>query len=66
MGRQADLSLRDFAKSWFTTVQELLDKAQLRPHPLRMMEGGFPGVLEGLDMLRKKQVSGVKLVYSIP
>jgi hypothetical protein len=63
--RDADSSLREFAKAWFATVQHLLDQEKLKPHPLRLMSGGLDGVLEGLSILRKKQVSGQKLVYSL-
>jgi hypothetical protein len=63
--RDADPSLREFAKVWFATAQHLLDQGRLRPYPLRRMSGGLDGVLDGLSVLRKKQVSGQKLVYSL-
>lgn len=65
MERPANPELREFAKKWFTTVQELLDQGRLKTHPIKTMEGGLEGVIEGLDMLVKKQVSGQKLVYRI-
>jgi hypothetical protein len=63
MKREPNPELREFAKTWFTTVQQLLDEDKLKPHPLRLMEGGLPAVLEGFDLLKKKKVSGQKLIY---
>jgi len=65
MGRDGDPSLREFAKTWFTTVQELLDAGKLRSHPLEMMPGGLQGVFEGTDLLRKNVISGKKLIYRL-
>lgn len=65
LGRPADPEMREYAKSWFVTVQNLLDQGKLKHHPMRLMDGGLGGVIDGLDMLKKKQVSGQKLVYSL-
>jgi NADPH:quinone reductase-like Zn-dependent oxidoreductase len=65
MEREADPELREFAKKWFTTVQELLDGERLRTHPIREMDGGLEGVMGGIDLLQRKEVSGQKLVYSL-
>jgi NADPH:quinone reductase-like Zn-dependent oxidoreductase len=64
--REGDAEVRKFAEKWFKTAQQLLDEGKLKLHPLRLMPGGFQGVLDGMDMLRKKQVSGEKLVYRVP
>jgi hypothetical protein len=29
------------------------------------MPGGFQGVIDGMEKLRKKEISGVKLVYRV-
>lgn len=55
--------MREIAKVWFTTVQELLDTGKLKPHPQRIVEGGLSAVVNGLELIRKKKVSGQKLVY---
>ncbi|KAK5132881.1 Trans-enoyl reductase fsl5 [Meristemomyces frigidus] len=65
MKRDAAPELREFANKWFITVQQLLDDGKLRPHPLKQMTGGLPAVFEGTELLRKKAVSGQKLVYSL-
>lgn len=57
--------MREFALKWFTTVQRLLDEGSLQTHPLRLMDGGLPGVLDGMELLRRKMISGEKLVFRI-
>jgi hypothetical protein len=37
----------------------------VRTHPIKEMEGGLEGIIQGLDMLKKKEVSGQKLVYML-
>ena len=65
-GREGSTETREFAVKWFKTAQQLLDEGKLKTHPLKVMPGGFKGVLEGMDLLRKKQISGQKLVYRVP
>ncbi|KAI9925936.1 Trans-enoyl reductase fsl5 [Aspergillus wentii] len=63
--KEADAEQRKFGIEWFTTAQKLLDEGKLKPHPIRVMEGGFDGVFEGLDLLKKKTISGQKLVCRV-
>jgi hypothetical protein len=37
----------------------------LKAPPLQVIEGGFDGLLEGLDLLRQNKVSGRKLVLDL-
>jgi NADPH:quinone reductase-like Zn-dependent oxidoreductase len=43
-------------------LQGLLDKGALMTHPVQMLGGRLPGVLEGLKLLKSGSVSGKKLV----
>lgn len=56
---------RKFAEHWFQVAQGLLDTGAIVPHPIRQESGGLKGVIDGVDMVRKGEVSGVKLVYRI-
>ena len=60
--READEELREFGVDWFNTVQRLLDEGTIKTHPVKVVNGGFDGVADGLELLRQKQVSGQKLV----
>lgn len=64
-GRPGDADVKKFAVKLFKTAQTLLDKGLLKAHPLQPMPGGLQGVLDGMDLLRKKQISGKKLVYRL-
>ncbi|GAP83760.1 putative zinc-binding dehydrogenase family [Rosellinia necatrix] len=58
--------LRSFGKQWFLTAQRMLDRGEVRPHPIRIGEKfGLEGVLEGIEILRQGALSGEKLVYRI-
>jgi NADPH:quinone reductase-like Zn-dependent oxidoreductase len=64
-GREASMEDYEFGRKWFAIVQQLLDQGKLRTHPLKYGQGGFQGVLEGVDILRKRMISGQKLIYRI-
>jgi hypothetical protein len=63
--RDANEELREFGVKWCKTIQQLLDNGKLKSHPLRLMPGGLAGVPDGVELLRKKQISGAKLVYTV-
>ncbi|KAK6064321.1 zinc-binding dehydrogenase family [Seiridium cupressi] len=63
----ADPMLRRFGSDWFQCAQRLLSCGEIRAHPVRIGENaGFQHILEGVELLRRKAVSGEKLVYRIP
>lgn len=51
-----------WARSWYRTIQHLVDGGKLRPSPVKLLSGRFEGILEGLKMLKEGTVSGQKLV----
>lgn len=57
--------LREMAGPLFERIQKLLDTRKLRPHNVKVESGGLPAVLGGVDKIRKGEISGVKLVYSL-
>jgi len=63
--RDADPEMRSFGVSWYQNLQILLDGSKLKPHPLKELKNQFDGVLEGIKMLKNKEVSGEKLVVAI-
>ncbi|KAF4631659.1 hypothetical protein G7Y89_g6482 [Cudoniella acicularis] len=64
-GSPPDLKCREFGRRWFQTMQKLIDDGKIRSHPPRVMPGGIKDIFEGIEMMRKKEVSGEKLVYRI-
>ncbi len=63
--RSADEEMRQFGVDYFIMVQKLLDEGKIKPHPVRLLEGGLEGVKGGLELLRNKMVSGQKLVCNL-
>lgn len=55
----------DFMAEFQALAGRLLQEGKIVPHPHRVREGGLRGVLEGLNDLREKKVSGEKLVYRV-
>ncbi|OJJ70826.1 hypothetical protein ASPBRDRAFT_178553 [Aspergillus brasiliensis CBS 101740] len=64
-GREASPEDRKFGARLTEEVQRLLDEGKVDVHPTRVMEGGWKGVLEGVDLVRRQTVSGQKLVYVV-
>ena len=61
----ADPELRQWGIGFYQSIQRLVDEKKLRAHPLRVIEGRFEGILRGLDMLKRREVSGQKLVVKL-
>lgn len=62
--REPNEEYRKFGIEWFQTVQWLLDEGKLKTHPIKVGNTGLEGVLDGLELLKKKQISGQKLIFS--
>ena len=56
---------RAFAEQFWPVVRKLLADGKIKVHPYVVGKDGLKGVIEGLDLLRREQVSGLKLVYNI-
>jgi NADPH:quinone reductase-like Zn-dependent oxidoreductase len=63
--RPADSTMAEFGASWTTTLQQLLDNGLIRPHPIMIRQGGLAEVLNGIEDVRAKRISGKKLVYTV-
>ena len=64
--RPAIAQQREIGRWWFATLQRLWAEGKIKPHPIKVGEGGFEGILKGIDLLRKGKVARQKLVYFIP
>lgn len=64
-GRKANAAAKTFCEEWNRTLQGLLDRGLIRTHPQCVRDTGLVGVLEGLEDIRAKKVSGQKLVYTL-
>ncbi|KAI0432522.1 putative zinc-binding oxidoreductase ToxD [Xylaria sp. FL1042] len=55
----------EFGKRWFPMAEKLWGEGKLKTHPEKVGAGGLLGCLEGMEEMRRGQVSGVKLVYRV-
>ena len=55
---------REFARKWFLLAEYLLMDGLIKPHPHKVM-GGLEHIVDGVDLVRKGQVAGSKLVYKV-
>lgn len=65
-GRKGKPEDRRLGKEAFEVVEELLGKGEIETHPAKVMEGGWKGVVRGVDVVRGQGLSGEKLVYAVP
>lgn len=64
--RPGDPALFEIGKQWAAEIEALMESDGFKPHPLRELDNGWNSIIEGLDLLRKGEVSGQKLVVKIP
>jgi hypothetical protein len=63
--RKASKKLFDIGVSWTKEMQGLLDQDKIQTQPVHEVKGGFEGILEALEMLRRGDPKGKKLVVNI-
>jgi NADPH:quinone reductase-like Zn-dependent oxidoreductase len=64
-GREPEPKALAFAEELLNQSQKHLDLGEIRNHPARVQPGGFVGVLDGIESIRRNEVSGFKLVYLV-
>lgn len=57
--------LEEFAPPLYLRIQELVDEGCLRPHPVTILDTGFEGIVDGVNKIRRGEVSGTKLIYRL-
>lgn len=62
---EAEPRLRELAVPIFAVIERLLHEGKIQPHPIKSEGGGYEGLIRGVDIVRKGELSGQKLVYSL-
>ncbi|RAH64138.1 zinc-binding alcohol dehydrogenase family protein [Aspergillus aculeatinus CBS 121060] len=56
----------DFAVEWMRKLWPFLQDGKIKPHPVRVVEGGLKGLAEqGFEIMRQGKLSGEKLVVEV-
>jgi hypothetical protein len=66
-GQEWPANSEDFelGKTFVTLAEKLLEANLIKNHPVKLMEGGLEGILDGMQYLKDGKVSGVKVVYQV-
>ncbi|KAL7779598.1 hypothetical protein CFE70_009102 [Pyrenophora teres f. teres 0-1] len=64
-GRPPSEDLRQYGIKLWQIASRLLNEGKLRHHPLRIMDGGFDTIMDGLQLVSKGQLSGEKIVVRL-
>jgi NADPH:quinone reductase-like Zn-dependent oxidoreductase len=62
---EAEPKYLEWSAPLYEDIQKVFDQGKIRPHPIVTSPGGFEALLEGVGKLRRKEVSGHKLVYVV-
>jgi hypothetical protein len=63
--REASPADRALSANIFAATQTLLDAGRIKSHPVKVLDGRWAGVIQGVDMIRTGAVSGQKLVVRV-
>jgi NADPH:quinone reductase-like Zn-dependent oxidoreductase len=63
--REASPADRALSANIFAATQTLLDAGRIKSHPVKVLDGRWAGVFQGVDMIRTGAVSGQKLVVRV-
>ncbi|XWW93083.1 hypothetical protein V2A60_001011 [Cordyceps javanica] len=63
--RRADPDLFKFGQQWKENVQQLFDRGLIRTHPLTVYDGGLEKIIDCMEAIAAKKVSGTKLVCTL-
>ncbi|KAG9513032.1 putative alcohol dehydrogenase, partial [Aureobasidium melanogenum] len=61
---EADPELSESAIPFYNSMEKLLADGQIKTHPARISNGGLEAVIDGVGILRRKEISAEKLVYT--
>lgn len=61
----ADLGDYELGKRFMSLGEKLVGAGAVKNHPVKMLEGGLEGIQGGMEDLKNKRVSGVKLVARV-
>ncbi|KAL4981394.1 chaperonin 10-like protein [Aspergillus falconensis] len=64
--RPADEGLAEIGRQWAAEIEALMESRKIKAYPLRELQDEWDGIIRGMEVLRKGEVQGQKLVVRIP
>ncbi len=63
--RGPDPQLRQFGVDLWAIAQKLVDQDKLQHHPVRVLDGGLQTMIDGMELVKRKAVSGENIVIRL-
>ncbi|GJC90833.1 trans-enoyl reductase ccsC [Colletotrichum liriopes] len=63
--RAPNPELHDWFVLWKDRYVALYESGKIKPHPITSRQGGLHKVIDGIDTMRRREVSGEKIVYPL-
>ena len=63
--RRANPELHAWFCVWIQRYAALFAAGKVRPHPIKVNQGGLAKVIDGIGAMQRKEVSGQKMVYPL-
>ncbi|EEP78967.1 predicted protein [Uncinocarpus reesii 1704] len=64
-GSAPNPELREWGSGFSQRMQALIHANKIRPHRPKINPGGLDGIIEGIEKMRRREISGEKMVYVI-
>ncbi|KAF4630135.1 hypothetical protein G7Y89_g8006 [Cudoniella acicularis] len=61
---EADPELFESVLPFYDSMEKLVAAREIKTHPARVSNGGLEAIIDGVGMLRRKEISAEKLVYT--
>lgn len=63
--RKANPELHIWFSAFIRRYTALFAENKLRPHPIKVNKGGLSKVIDGIEYMKQRQISGMKMVYPL-
>ncbi|RYO85824.1 hypothetical protein DL766_001215 [Monosporascus sp. MC13-8B] len=63
--RAANPELHDWFVLWKERYVALYESGKVKPHPITLRQGGLDKVIDGIETMRRREISGEKIVYPL-
>lgn len=63
--REPDAERHALSSIWFATLERLLKEDRIQFHPIKVLGSRWQDIVDGLDVLRRGDISGTKLVVEV-
>lgn len=63
--RATNLQLHEWFVLWKERYVALYESGKVKPHPVTLRQGGLEKIIDGIETMRRREISGDKIVYPL-